>query len=229
MVPTAVAIDEVLAPTLSVETSPATVLFAHMRGYTALAASLPPGQVLSLLEEFFDVLSTATEAQGGEVFHMASEQMMAGFGIRNPAKSGAREALTAGRAILRFFSSISTRWQREHSIVTGIGIGLHFGEVALAEFGGSGQRTPTLVGDTANVAARLCSRACSGEVLFSSAVADALGAEGTDFGPMIERPSFLLLPQFALRGRSALLDIWCAPAACDPLGTVKYSSLENAP
>jgi adenylate cyclase len=204
MVPTAAAID--------VQTCFATVLFAHMRGYTALSESLPPGRVLFLLEEYFDVLSTATEAQGGEVFHMASEQMMAGFGIQNPAKSGAREALTAGRAILRLFSSISIRWQREHSIVTGIGIGLHFGEVALAEFGMSGQRIPTLVGDTANVAARLCRRACSGEVLFSSAVADILGVEGTDFGPMIERPSFLLLPQFALRGRSALLDVWCAPA-----------------
>ena len=201
-------------PTPFVETSLATVLFSQMRGYTALAESLPPARVLSLLEEFFDVLSTATEAHGGEVFHMASEAMMAGFGLRNPASSGAREALSAGRTILRLFASISSRWQREHSIVTGIGIGLHFGEVALAEFkgSGSGQGSPTLVGDTTNVAARLCSRACSGEVLFSSAVADALGTEGTDFGPIIERPSFLLLPQFALRGRSALLDIWCAPS-----------------
>jgi adenylate cyclase len=202
----------VSAPTFSAETSFATVLFAHMRGYTALAENVPPGLVVSLLEEYFDVLSTATEAQGGEVFHMAGEGMMAGFGVRNPPKSGAREALSAGRAMLRLFSLISTRWQREHSIVTGLGVGLHFGEVALAEFAGSGQRTPTLVGDTANVAARLCNRACSGEVLFTSAVADALGTEGTDFGPMIERPSFLLLPQFALRGRRALLDIWCAPA-----------------
>jgi class 3 adenylate cyclase len=221
MAPSVVAIDgvftqdisrAVLAPTYSVETFPATVMFAHMRGYAALAERLPPGRVLSILEEYFDVLGTATEAQSGEVFHMAGEGMMAGFGIRNPAKSGAREALAAGRAILRLFSSISTRCQREHSIVTGIGIGLHFGEVALADFRWSGQRTPTLVGDTANVAARLCRRACCGEILFSSAVVDALGAEGTDFGPIVERPSFLLLPQFALRGRSALLDIWCAPA-----------------
>lgn len=200
------------APTPSVETSLATVLFAQMRGYTALAESLPPAGVLSLLEEFFDVLNTATEAHGGEVFHMASEAMMAGFGLRNPTESGSREALSAGRTILRLFASISSRWQREYSIVTGIGIGLHVGEVALAEFRGSGYGSPTLVGDTANVAARLCSRACSAEVLFSSAVADALGTEGTDFGPTVERPSFLLLPQFALRGRSALLDIWCAPA-----------------
>ena len=155
-----------LAPTLSVETTYATVLFADMRGYTALAERLPPARVVPLLEEFFSVLSIATSAQGGEVFHMAGDGMMAGFGVRDPGEHGAREALSAGRGILRRFSSVATRWQRELSIVAGIGVGLHLGEVALATFGPPGQITTTLVGDTANVAARLCSRARSGEVLF---------------------------------------------------------------
>lgn len=70
----------------------------------------------------------------------------------------------------------------------------------------------TMVGDTANVAARLCGRARTGELLMSSIVASAL----RDVGP-IEDPTgvpipFLQLPQFALRGRGALLDIWCVPA-----------------
>jgi adenylate cyclase len=201
-----------LAPTISAKTTFATVLFADMRGYTALAERLPPGRVVPLLDEFFTVLSIATEAKGGEVFHMAGDGMMAGFGVRDPAADGAREALAAGRAMLWLFSPIATRWQQELSIMTGIGVGLHLGEVALAMFGPSRQRTTTLVGDTANVAARLCSRARSGEVLFSSTVADALGADGTQCGPTIDRPSFLLLPQYALRGRSGLLDIWCSPA-----------------
>lgn len=201
-----------LAPVLSAETIYATVLFADMRGYTGLAERLPPGQVVSLLDEFFGILSIATEAHGGEVFHMAGDGMMAGFGVRDPGEHGAREALAAGRAMLRRFSSVATRWQRELSIATGIGVGLHLGEVAFGNFGPPGQRTTTLVGDTANVAARLCNRARNGEVLFSSTVAAALGTDGRNFGPTIERPSFLLLPQFALRGRSGLLDIWCAPA-----------------
>jgi len=58
----------------------------------------------------------------------------------------------------------------------------------------------------------LAERLPPGRVLFSSTVAAALGTDGRNFGPTIERPSFLLLPQFALRGRSGLLDIWCAPA-----------------
>jgi class 3 adenylate cyclase len=199
-----------MAPVLGVKTIRATVLFADMRGYTGLAETLPPARVLPLLNEFFGVLARATEAYGGEVFYMAGDGMMAGFGVRDPEQQGAREALAAGRMMQRRFSLVATRWQRNRSIAIGIGIGLHLGEVALGLLGPPGRRTVTLVGDTANVAARLCSRARNGEVLFSSAVAAALDA-GTDIGPIVGSAAFLLSPQFALRGRNGLIDIWCVP------------------
>jgi class 3 adenylate cyclase len=201
-----------LAPAFPVVTTHATVLFADMRGYTRLAEKLPPARVVLLLDEFFGCLTIATEAYGGQVFHMAGDGMMAGFGVRDPGQRGAREALGAGRAMLRHFSSVAKRWRADYSILTGIGVGIHQGEVALGLFGPPGQTTTTLVGDTANVAARLCNRARSGEVLYSCTVAAALGTDGMDSGPTIEMSSFLLLPQFELRGRSGLLDIWCVPA-----------------
>jgi class 3 adenylate cyclase len=189
----------------------ATVLFADMRGYTGLAEQLPPLRVVSLLDEFFSVLVSATAANGGEVFHMAGDGIMAGFGVQDSSRHGAREALSAGRAMLQRFSVVATRWRHELSIVTGIGVGLHLGEVALGLLGPPGKKTMTLVGDTANVAARLCSRARNGEVLYSSTVAAALEAD-VDPGPRMETGAFLLLPQFELRGRCGLLDIWCVPA-----------------
>jgi len=198
-----------LAPMFPVETTYATVLFADMRGYTGLAEGLPPARVVPLLDEFFGVLAGATEVYGGEVFHMAGDGMMAGFGVRDPGQRGAREALAAGGSMLQSFSSVAARWQRECLIATGIGVGLHLGEVALGLLGPPGKRTETLVGDTANVAARLCSRARNGEMLFSSTVAAALDPGAYPIG----RAAFLLLPQFAMRRRSGLLDIWCVPAA----------------
>jgi adenylate cyclase len=203
-------ISATLAPIIVVETVYATVLFADMRGYTALAERLPPARIVPLLDEFFGLLASATVAHGGEVFHMAGDGMMAGFGVRVKGQHGAREALAAGCAMLQRFSTVATRWQRELSILTGIGVGLHLGEVAVGLLGPPGKKAATLVGDTANVAARLCSRARNGEVLFSSAVADALHSR-SDAGPTTGRPAFLLLPQCELRGRSGLLDIWCVP------------------
>ena len=191
----------------------ATVLFADMRGYTGLAERLAPARVVALLDEFFGVLTGAASANGGQVFHLAGDGMMAGFGIGASDQVGARAAFAAGHAILEQFEPVAARWRREFDVATGVGVGLHFGEVALGLLGPPGKRAITLVGDTANVAARLCSRARTGEVLFSCTVAAALQAQGALAGSASGSPPFLQLPQLALKGRSGLLDIWCVPAA----------------
>jgi adenylate cyclase len=198
------------APAIAAEMTHATVLFADMRGYTALAERLRPIRVMSLLDEFFSVLARVTVAFGGEVFHMAGDSMMAGFGVRDPTRSGACAALAAGCAMLQSFAPLATRWRNELAVITGIGIGVHSGEVAMGSLGPPGRRIITLIGDTANVAARLCDRARAGELLYSGAVAAALSTmdEGSNAGAT----PFLQLSQFELRGRRELLDIWCVPA-----------------
>ena len=204
-------IEEAFDATLiAAETIHAAVLFADMRGYTGLAERLPPARVVSILNEFFTILARVTVKFGGEVFHMAGDGMMAGFGVRDPKGSGACAALAASHAMLQSFAPVEARWREEFAVVTGIGIGLHSGEVALGFLGPPGKRAITMIGDTANVAARLCSRACAGEVLFSCAVAAALRAHAGGVG--LGAKAFLQLPQFELRGRSKLLDIWCVPA-----------------
>jgi class 3 adenylate cyclase len=186
------------------------VLFADLRGYTGLAEQLPPARLVPLLDEFFSILANSTTQHGGTVFHLAGDGMMAGFGDRDSEHNGARAALAAGCAMLQQVGGLSARWREEFNIETGIGVGLHLGEVAVGMLGPTGFRSTTMVGDTVNVAARLCSRARAGEVLLSCTVATALALESAQVyvGPI----PVLHLPQFALRGRSAPLDIWCVPA-----------------
>ena len=95
-----VLVAAVRAPGIDAEMTHATVLFADMRGYTGLAERLRSARVVCLLDEFFTVLARVTLSFGGEVFHMAGDSMMAGFGVRDPARSGARVALAAGHAML---------------------------------------------------------------------------------------------------------------------------------
>lgn len=194
-------------------TARVTVLFADLRGYTALAERLAPAQIVPLLQEFFHVLAKAVTSHGGRVFHMAGDGMMAGFGGQSLTEDGAHEALIAGHSMLKQFGKIAARWRRELSIETGIGVGLHLGEVAMVFLGPPGHKSTTLVGDTVNVAARLCSRARAGEVLLSCTVAAALEIDPGEGELYIGPIPVLHLPQYALRGRSAPLDIWCVPAA----------------
>jgi adenylate cyclase len=196
----------------SVRTTRVTVLFADLRGYTGLAERLAPTRIVPLLDEFFSVLAGATTLHGGTIFHMAGDGMMAGFGGEDPVQEGAREALAAGHEMLQCFGVLAARWRHEFGIDTGIGVGLHLGEVAMGILGAPGKKSMTLVGDTVNVAARLCGRARAGEVLLSCTVAAALDIEGGAREIYIGPIPVLQLPQFALRGRSAPLDIWCVPA-----------------
>jgi class 3 adenylate cyclase len=112
--------------------------------------------------------------------------------------------------MLKSFAPLAARWRNEFGVITGIGIGLHSGEVAMGSLGPPGKQAMTMIGDTANVAARLCSRARAGELLFSGTIAAALAADDDGLG-MGPKP-FLQLPQFEVRGRSEPLDIWCIPA-----------------
>ena len=194
------------------QTARVTVLFVDLRGYTALAERLAPAQIVPLLEEFFRVLAKAATSHGGTVFHMAGDGMMAGFGGQDLADDGARPALVAGHSMLQQFGTIAARWRRDLSIDTGIGVGLHLGEVAMGLLGPPGHKSTTLVGDTVNVAARLCGRARAGEVLLSCTVAAALEIDEGEGELYIGPIPVLHLPQYALRGRSAPLDIWCVPA-----------------
>ena len=193
-----------------------------------MAERLSAWQVLPLLDEFQRTLAAATERYGGAVFHLAGDGMMAGFGVNEESGNGAREALAAGHAMLRDFAPISERWRRELQIDAEIGVGLHSGEVAVGVIGPPRHKTITLVGDTVNVAARLCSRARAGEVLFSCTVAAALNGDAPAVGngvgapqddgatgaaiPVLSAAPFLQLPQFELRGRRGPIDIWCVPA-----------------
>jgi adenylate cyclase len=186
-----------------------TVLFADLRGYTGMVERLPAARVVPLLDEFFSVMGTAANQFGGVVYHMAGDGIMSGFGVDALSGGGATEALAAGHAMLDGFAPVAERWRSELSIDAGIGIGLHLGEVAFGMLGPPKRKTTTLVGDTVNVAARLCSRARAGEVLFSDTVAAALSISPETHG---RANSFLQLPQFELRGRRGPIDIWCVPA-----------------
>jgi len=210
----------VTAPTLP----RGTVLFADLRGYVSMAEHLEPPYLATLLDEFFSALTVSVELHGGEVYHTAGDALMAGFGLAEPDADGAQAALGAGRDMLKRFAGLAERWRRDAQIQAGLGVGLHLGEVALATFGPPSRRVATLVGDTPNVAARLCSRARAGEVLFSCAVAAALQASTLADPAAASNPpmsAFLQLPRYELRGRREPLDIWCIPAdrrAIEPIG-----------
>ena len=190
----------------------ATVLFVDLRGYTGLAERVPPADLVPMLDEFFGLLAVTVERHLGEIFHVAGDGMLAGFGLEPEGRAAAGAAVAAAREMQDTFAALGARWKSRLALDTGIGVGIHAGEVARALLGPPGRPTATLLGDTVNVAARLCARARAGEILFSAAVAAALREAGADPDRLDGHADCRRLPAFQVRGRAEPLDIWCVPA-----------------
>jgi class 3 adenylate cyclase len=180
-----------------------TVLFADMRGFTAIAEQLSPDEVVPLLNEYFSMLSAITAEYGGTVFHIAGDGLMAGFGVPQAEPDASPRAVAAARRMISGFSCIAGDWKARLGLDTGIGIGINAGEVIIGNVGAPDRPSYTLIGDTVNVAARLVQRARAGEALFSRSVWLTLdsGAAG-----IVE------LPPMMLRGRLRPVEIYCMPS-----------------
>ncbi|TLY67472.1 MAG: adenylate/guanylate cyclase domain-containing protein [Gammaproteobacteria bacterium] len=182
----------------------AVVLFADLRGFTSISEQLDPRRVVPLLNEYFSLLTDITFRHEGTVFHMAGDCLMLGFGVPLEQPDSPERSVRAAQEMLKSFSALARSWKERHDIDAGLGIGINEGDVVAGNVGSSSYMSYTIIGDTVNIAARLCQRARAGEILFSGSLKQSLDAHGMDVGATP-------LPPLQLRGRSHPIDIFCVP------------------
>lgn len=157
----------------------ATILFADLRGYTALSQSQSTEAVSGLLDAFYDESAAAIWERDGLLNKTIGDAVMAVFNFPIEQQDHALQALRTAR-------EIQARWQaRCETLATslgldtdalGIGIGIHCGAVSFGEFGRS-HRDLTAIGTVVNTAARAQAAAGAGEILLTQAVRDRTASE----------------------------------------------------
>ena len=146
-----------------------TILFADIRDFTSFSESHPPEQVLTFLNDLMAAVVGAVAAEGGDVDKLIGDAVLARF--QGPGSE--RRAIAAARAAL---AAVERR-----APPRGIGVGIYTGDVISGTVGSADRMDFTVIGDSVNIAARLCSAAARGEI-----VADAdtvAAAQAMDFGP----------------------------------------------
>jgi adenylate cyclase len=165
----------------------ATVMFADLRGYTALTQTIDQAALTSLLDAFYDDCAAAIWRYDGLLNKTIGDAVLAIFNFPVKQKDHPAQALLAARAIQQRFAErrdglLETIGMRDGEL--GIGIGIDSGETNFGEFGQS-HRDLTAIGTVVNRAARAQAAAKSGEILVTAAVRDRSSGmvddEGRDF------------------------------------------------
>jgi adenylate cyclase len=131
------------------------ILFADIRGFTALSESRLPYDVVFVLNRYFAAIGGAVEAAGGRVDKFIGDGVMALFGIERGAHTGCREALAAARLISVRLPELNASLQAELERELRIGIGIHCGPTIVGEMGYGSAAAITAIGDAVNTASRL--------------------------------------------------------------------------
>jgi adenylate cyclase len=160
------------------QTLPAAIWISDLRGFTPLSEQHPLNDVLGLLNDTFEVLVTDILAEGGQVLKFMGDGLLAVFSAESP-ELACRSALRAARAAQENLGAMHEVREAESLPVSGVGIGLHYGDVMYGNIGAPGRLDFTVIGPAVNLAARI-------ESLCGSLGRSILMSEG--FAGHIEEP-----------------------------------------
>lgn len=149
------------------------VLFTDIRGFTALAETMRPDDMASLLTEYFTQMVDCVFRHDGTLDKFVGDSVMAQWGAPIASPDDADRAMAAAIEMMDELEALNARWVAAGRPRISHGIGLNFGEAFAGNIGSERRLEYTVIGDTVNTAARLCA-AADGEILLSEAFREKL-------------------------------------------------------
>lgn len=134
----------------------ATILFSDVRGFTDFCEDETPENVVAFLNQSLGIVIDAVRDHGGDVDKMIGDAVLAHFQGEDAEK---RALKAAQQAIAK---------TKDVNLPRGIGIGIYTGDVVVGTVGAANRMDFTVIGDTVNIASRLCSAAKEGEIVIDA-------------------------------------------------------------
>jgi adenylate cyclase len=143
------------------------VLFADIRGFSTISNLLVPEDMMAFLDRFYTTMHQVISRYGGTVSKFIGDEVMAIFRDSKYPSCANEKALHAALKIRALFPCLTQKFSDRASCVRslGIGIGVHAGEVFMGNVGSETRCDYTVIGNTVNLAKRLCSYAKPGQIL----------------------------------------------------------------
>jgi adenylate cyclase len=147
--------DELIEAGVAVEREAAIVML-DLRGFTKLAATMPPQQMVEILTGFHARVVPLIQRHGGVIDKFLGDGVMATFGAVKASQSAAADALRALDAVM----GEAARWSGELARTAGAPVlavngAAAAGTVVFATLGSTERLEFTVIGDAVNLAAKL--------------------------------------------------------------------------
>jgi class 3 adenylate cyclase len=138
------------------ETIQAALLYADLRGFTALSESNPPAAVIAALDAWFDRIAGSVHAFGGEVLKFIGDGVLAIFPVVGGDFRGACDsALRAVSAARVGMAHLDDARRQQGLSPLPFGVALHLGEILWGNIGAADRLDFTAIGPAVNLVSRL--------------------------------------------------------------------------
>jgi adenylate cyclase len=143
------------------------VLFADIKGFTRIAEEIRPEELVSILNRYFTLITAACEINHGMVDKYMGDGVMLVFGAPEPDADHAFHAITCALLIQELIAFENALRKEQGKFPVEFRIGVNTGSMLAGNMGSRDRMEYTVVGDTVNLASRLCGITDGNEIVIS--------------------------------------------------------------
>jgi adenylate cyclase len=148
----------------------ASILFADLRGFSAIAERYAPEVVLSVLSTCFGTMTEIIVRHYGTIDKFMGDAVMVVFHGENPSpRDHAQRAVLCGVEMQIAMNGLRQRHRDDKLPEVFLGVGVSTGTVMAGLIGSAAYRAYTVIGEEVNLAARIEAFSLRGQVLVSEA------------------------------------------------------------
>ena len=147
-----------------------TVLFSDIRGFTSMSEKMEPEEVVSTLNSYFSLMIDIVFKNNGTLDKIIGDELMIVFGAPTSSDDDTERAVKTAIEMQNKIEIFNKQRIIKKEIPIKVGIGINKGLVVSGNIGSRELMDYTVIGDTVNLGARLCSAAGPDEIIISNSV-----------------------------------------------------------
>ncbi len=153
-----------------------TILFTDFEDFTALAERTAPDEIVVMINEYLDVVSSAVTEFGGTIDKFIGDSVMAFWNAPQPLQNHPEKASLAALAIVQAVEELNSRRSSLGQSTMKIRVGIHTGIAMVGNIGSKERLNYTAIGDAVNLSSRLerLNKSYNTKILISETTAERL-------------------------------------------------------